>query len=56
MDGARSLAEKARVVAGKILDVAEEVGSISSVAKRMIKGIKDELQVSVKREEERLLQ
>ena len=44
------------MVAGRVLDVAEEVGSLSSVAKRVIKGIKDELQVSVKREDEGLLQ
>lgn len=34
------------------MDVAEEVGSISSVARRMIKGIQDELQASVSRERE----
>ena len=48
--------DKARVVAGKFLDVAEEVGSVSSVATRVLGGLLEELHVSVTGEHEDLLQ
>ena len=39
MDGARSALSKAKEAAGKILDAAEEVGSVTAMAKRVVGGL-----------------
>jgi hypothetical protein len=43
MDGARSALGKAKQAAGKILDAAEEVGSVSAMAKKALGGLLLEL-------------
>ena len=43
MKGARSALGKAKQAAGKILDAAEEVGSVSAMAKKAIGGLIQEL-------------
>ena len=43
-EGARTVASKAKKLAGRILDVAEDVGSMTAIAKRAIVDLVEEIQ------------
>lgn len=46
-EGVRKVASKAKKVAGRILDVVEDVGSMTAVARRVLRDLIDELHGSL---------